>query len=112
MEAKRQLDSLNKKVEALTMRPSNNPVNLVQSEVCSNFINPMHVTPSYPSMLGYTVDNSEQVNAMNEYGRIHNPFSNTYNPGWRNHPNFSWSQNQSNNNIGNQNNMAHQTPLV
>ncbi|KAF7801222.1 uncharacterized protein G2W53_044502 [Senna tora] len=23
-----------------------------------------------------------------------NPYSNTYNPGWRNHPNFSWSQNQ------------------
>jgi hypothetical protein len=23
-----------------------------------------------------------------------NPYSNTYNPGWRNHPNFSWSSNQ------------------
>ncbi|KAL0416791.1 UNVERIFIED_CONTAM: hypothetical protein Slati_3511000 [Sesamum latifolium] len=23
-----------------------------------------------------------------------NPYSNTYNPGWRSHPNFSWSNNQ------------------
>ena len=22
----------------------------------------------------------------------YNPYSNTYNPGWRDHPNFSWSQ--------------------
>jgi hypothetical protein len=22
------------------------------------------------------------------------PYSETYNPGWRNHPNFSWKQNQ------------------
>ena len=38
---------------------------------------------------------SEQANAINNqyntrtYG---NPYSNTYNPGWRNHPNFSWSK--------------------
>ncbi|XP_078163496.1 uncharacterized protein LOC144558528 [Carex rostrata] len=32
----------------------------------------------------------EQVNALNGFGRPQNdPFSNTYNPGWRNHPNFS-----------------------
>ena len=32
----------------------------------------------------------EEVNAT--FGRPgNNPYSNTYNPGWRNHPNFSWS---------------------
>ena len=38
----------------------------------------------------------EQVNYMG-HGNNHqnNPYSNTYNPGWRNHPNFSWGgQNQ------------------
>ena len=25
--------------------------------------------------------------------QANNPYSNTYNPGWRNHPNFSWSNN-------------------
>jgi len=29
----------------------------------------------------------EQCNALGAYNK---PFSNTYNPGWRNHPNFSW----------------------
>jgi hypothetical protein len=37
----------------------------------------------------------EQVNAFNDFRKQANgPFSKTYNPGWRNHPNFSWKQNQ------------------
>ena len=44
-----------------------------------------------------------EVQAMDNYNpRPRNdPFSNTYNPGWRNHPNFSWSNNN-NQNSGNQ----------
>jgi len=35
------------------------------------------------------------VNAFNDYRKQANgPFSESYNPGWRNHPNFSWKQNQ------------------
>ena len=35
----------------------------------------------------------EQTNAVYPYQKAKNdPFSNTYNPGYRNHPNFSWSQ--------------------
>ncbi|XP_027157996.1 uncharacterized protein LOC113759613 [Coffea eugenioides] len=36
--------------------------------------------------------NSEQVQYLNNYNRPlqNNPYSNTYNPGWRNHPNFGW----------------------
>jgi len=38
----------------------------------------------------------EQINAFN---RVRNDaFALTYNPGWRNHPNFSWSQNNANTN--------------
>ena len=34
----------------------------------------------------------EQLNAFNNFQRSQgNPYSNTYNPGWRNHPNFSWA---------------------
>jgi hypothetical protein len=37
----------------------------------------------------------EQVNALNNNFRPqNNPYSNTYNPGWRNHPNFSWRNDQ------------------
>ncbi|XP_060972380.1 uncharacterized protein LOC115717959 [Cannabis sativa] len=32
----------------------------------------------------------EQCNALGQYNK---PFSHTYNPGWRNHPNFSWRDN-------------------
>ena len=34
----------------------------------------------------------EQVDYVSNVNRFrYNPFGNTYNPGWRNHPNFSWS---------------------
>ncbi|XP_042405116.1 uncharacterized protein LOC121995443 [Zingiber officinale] len=38
----------------------------------------------------------EQVDAINNYAQKpnNNPYSNTYNPGWRNHPNFSYRNNQ------------------
>ena len=36
----------------------------------------------------------ETVNYVNNFNRHgNNPYSNTYNPGWRNHPNLSWSNN-------------------
>ena len=55
----------------------------------------------------------EEVHAMNNYNpRPRNdPYSNTYNPWWRNHPNFSWSNNNQNtgNHWGNNNqNNGHQ----
>ena len=55
---------------------------------------------------GHSVDNCklnnkltvEQANAIfnqpRPQGQGGNPFSQTYNPGWRNHPNFSWKGNQ------------------
>ncbi|MED6117901.1 hypothetical protein PIB30_114319, partial [Stylosanthes scabra] len=51
---------------------------------------------------------SEQVNYVGNQPRPpqNNPYSNTYNPGRRNHPNFSWGGNQgqrTNNNFNNQN---------
>ena len=37
---------------------------------------------------------SDQANAIGIMRKPsnYNPYSNTYNPGWRDHPNFSWSQ--------------------
>ncbi|XP_023886157.1 uncharacterized protein LOC111998291 [Quercus suber] len=35
-----------------------------------------------------------QANYMSNFQHQNNPYSNTYNPGWRNHPNVSWSNNQ------------------
>ncbi|KAL2526927.1 Uncharacterized protein Adt_11981 [Abeliophyllum distichum] len=35
---------------------------------------------------------TDQANALNIMRKtLYNPYSNTYNPGWRDHPNFYWS---------------------
>jgi hypothetical protein len=51
----------------------------------------------------------EQINAINQgnFRLNNNPYSNTYNPDWRNHPNFSWRQNDQSSQ-GNQNNQENQ----
>ncbi|XP_019179609.1 PREDICTED: uncharacterized protein LOC109174831 [Ipomoea nil] len=43
-------------------------------------------------------DNVEQASAMNSFNQRprHDPYSNSYNPGWKNHPNLSWGNNQNN----------------
>ncbi|XP_062087012.1 uncharacterized protein LOC133793735 [Humulus lupulus] len=47
------------------------------------------------NMYGNMPVNQAQVQAVGNFQRPYqNPFSNTYNPGWRNHPNFSWRNNQ------------------
>ena len=39
----------------------------------------------------------EQVNALNSFQLPnHDPYSQTYNPGWRNHSNFSWKSDNNN----------------
>jgi len=48
---------------------------------------PNHVFEECPVFQTYHVP-PEHMNAA--YSRLpHNPYSQTYNPGWRNHPNFS-----------------------
>ncbi|XP_062102905.1 uncharacterized protein LOC133813888 [Humulus lupulus] len=47
------------------------------------------------NMYGNMPVNQAQVQAVGNFQRPYqNPLSNTYNPGWRNHPNFSWRNNQ------------------
>ena len=38
-------------------------------------------------------DPNEQINAVGDFvpQRKYDPYSNTYNPGWRDHPNFSYA---------------------
>jgi hypothetical protein len=67
-----------------------------QPEPCSFCSSTMHQVNNCPTVVNYTDVSNEQVNAA--FSRSGNdPYSNTYNPGWRNHPNFSWkSQNAEN----------------
>ncbi|XP_057418707.1 uncharacterized protein LOC130712907 [Lotus japonicus] len=41
----------------------------------------------------------KEIKAMGQFQN--NPYSNTYNPGWRNHPNFSWKEQGTNGQAGN-----------
>lgn len=57
----------------------------------------MHTIETCLSVNGYTECFAEQANSLNNYGKqFENPFTKTYNPGWRNQPNFSWKNNQNN----------------
>ncbi|XP_071729286.1 uncharacterized protein [Rutidosis leptorrhynchoides] len=72
-------------------------------EVCEICGDPSHF--SYGCRNGIPPVNhhivAEHVNEVQ--GRRFDPYSNTYNSGWRNHPNFSWSNNNAlNANQGNQ----------
>jgi hypothetical protein len=83
--------SLNAQIVALTNLVKNNlnigernQVNSVTNETCA-FCGEDHNYENCPG-------NPISVNYVGNNPR-NNPFSQTYNPGWRNHPNLSWSNN-------------------
>ncbi|XP_062166982.1 uncharacterized protein LOC133873275 [Alnus glutinosa] len=58
----------------------------------------MHHTNDCPIAAKFSDDSTEQVNvAFSHPGN--DPYSNTYNPGWRNHPHFSWKAQASSSNV-------------
>ncbi|CAL9005428.1 unnamed protein product, partial [Prunus brigantina] len=84
-----QVASLEKKLDSmLNMAPK-------IAEVCSICNIPGHPTYQCSASEAYPEFVQEQVNLMNSYNQRprNDPFSNTYNPGWRDHPNFSWKNN-------------------
>ena len=51
---------------------------------------PIHTAQNCPSLPVYQETYSEQVHALQSYEKTSNsPYSPTYNPNWKNHPNFS-----------------------
>ena len=82
------LDTLTKKLERLNF--AGHPSQVLCYEICGAG----HSTVECQNTDAYSQGCSiEQLNALNNYNSRPqgNPYSNTYNPGWRNHPNFSWS---------------------
>ncbi|XP_017981014.1 PREDICTED: uncharacterized protein LOC108663036 [Theobroma cacao] len=76
-----QVAALSKKFDTLGVHAIQNP--FVVCEMCGD---------------GHSSDqcsyNSASVQFMGNFNKQqNNPYSNTYNPGWRNHPNFSWNNN-------------------
>jgi hypothetical protein len=72
----------------------------VQEIVCQICETNEHSTNDCPTLPSFKECLHEQANALNSFQRPNqNPYSQTYNPGWRDHPNFSWKS--SNNNAQN-----------
>jgi hypothetical protein len=95
VELKMKIDAFTKKVEALVVSKSISTANPFHVDCCSICASPMHLAQTCPSLPAFVESPMKQVNAFNDYRKQANgPFSETYNPGWRNHPNFSWKQNQ------------------
>ncbi|XP_042991370.1 uncharacterized protein LOC122318232, partial [Carya illinoinensis] len=89
--------SLTRKVEAMELRKVN-PVKASEKEEenCGICEISGHLTQDCPTIPAFKEVLHEQANVMNSYRRpFSSPYSETYNPGWRNHPNFSW-RNESN----------------
>jgi hypothetical protein len=87
---------LAKKVEAFEFKKSGQ-LKYVQDIVCQIYEINEHSTNDCPTLPSFKECLHEQANALNNFQRLnHNPYSQTYNPGWRNHPNFSWKSGNNN----------------
>jgi len=66
-------------------------------EICSSV---EHVTLNYQVGSPFSQDPNEVNYVQNFNSRLTNdPYSNTYNPGWKNHPNFSYGSNSKLSNV-------------
>ncbi|XP_062178241.1 uncharacterized protein LOC133883038 [Alnus glutinosa] len=89
--------TLTRKVEALELSKvgvTKNPKPIeISCEICEANV---HLTKDCPTILAFKEVLHEQANAANAYQRpFSSPYSETYNPNLRNHPNFSWRNGQS-----------------
>jgi hypothetical protein len=93
------MDVIVKRLDTISMEKPVKAVNTFPVESCSVCASPLHQAQNCPSMAVFS--EMEQVNAFNNFQKQSTgPYSETYNPGWRNHPNFSWKQNQPTNQGG------------
>ncbi|XP_073014521.1 uncharacterized protein [Primulina eburnea] len=78
------------KVEALELK-KNGQLKSVQEIACHICDTSDHFTKDCPTLPSFKECLHEQANVLNNFKRPNfEPFSQNYNPGWRNHPNFSW----------------------
>jgi hypothetical protein len=109
---KMKIDALTKKVDALAVGKSINAASTFHGDYCSICTSPVHLPQTCPSLQTFAESLMEQVNAFNDFRKQDNgPFSEIYNPGWRNHPSFSWKQNQPMNQGGGLHHAINQYPL-
>jgi len=82
---------MSKKLECLNVNYVSSSTPCPSCDICGSVD---HVTMHCQVGSPFSQDVSDQVNYVNYNPRPTNdPFSSTYNPGWRNHPNFSYRSN-------------------
>ncbi|KAI5313260.1 hypothetical protein L3X38_042434 [Prunus dulcis] len=88
--SKEQVDAITSKLDTLLAMNERGPI----QEICSICAILGDATISCLHGVDFSEFLPEQANMLNTYRRPGNdPFSNTYNPGWQRHPNFSWGNN-------------------
>jgi hypothetical protein len=98
-ELTQKMDAIVKRLDAMSMGKPVNAANTFLVESCSICASPMHQAQNCPLMTVFS--EMEQVNAFNNFQKHSTgPYSESYNPRWGNHPNFSWKQNQPTNQGG------------
>uniref|UniRef100_A0A2N9GNA7 RNA-directed DNA polymerase n=1 Tax=Fagus sylvatica TaxID=28930 RepID=A0A2N9GNA7_FAGSY len=81
--------SLARKVESMELRKVNEITPVQKEEVCGICEIMGHATHECPTIPAFKEVLHDQANAMNTYKKpFQSPYAETYNPGWRNHPNF------------------------
>jgi hypothetical protein len=96
-----QLKDIMRTIEAIALNKPVTAANIYQADVCSLCASSIHFTQNCPSLSTSAEYPPEQVNAFNDYRKPTNePFAETYNLRWRNYPDFSWKQNQPQNQGG------------
>ena len=90
---KAQVEVLTRELEALKTKDSRSTHTVARVEaqitcfVCGGVEHLAQDCPTYGEMRGVY---EEQCNALGMFRKPFSPYTETYNPGWRNHPNFSW----------------------
>ena len=83
--------SLARKIEAMEFKKVNEIRTVQNEEVCGICEIVGHSTNECPNIPMFKEVIHDQANAMNTFKKpFPSPYSETYNPQWRNHPNFSW----------------------
>ncbi|KAK4411845.1 hypothetical protein Sango_0257500 [Sesamum angolense] len=59
-------------------------------KACGICTSPAHVTNMCPTLQAGPTENADAVGFSGQQQRRYDPFSNTYNPGWKDHPNLSY----------------------
>ncbi|KAL5549319.1 hypothetical protein UlMin_004550 [Ulmus minor] len=93
---KARLEALTKEIEVLKTKDARapEPVARVESHETCFMCNGLDHTPRECPTYFEIKEIKDECNALGiPFRKTYDPYSNTFNPGWKNHPNFSWRSN-------------------